>query len=306
MTISQPTENKEETARVLVVDDDDAILDLLENLISSFGYECHLAQDGLQAVQLLKEERFDVVLTDMVMPHLDGMELLRHIRENYPRTDVIVVTGHPANFTFTGVIKAGAIDFIAKPFNGDELEAKLNRVLRERKIINQLEQLSMKDSLTGLFNRRYFDSKIWEETQRAHRQGYEVFLALVDIDNFKKYNDTHGHQAGDDLLRTIGDIMEQSLRKNVDWSFRYGGDEFAIILPQTTVQQAVDIGNRLINRFSELHRDTLGLSIGLAKFIRNDLRSFENDVGDLIGRADKALYSAKNKGRGKLVLAEEP
>jgi two-component system cell cycle response regulator len=306
MTILPPLENSEEKARVLVVDDDRTILELLENLLSGLGYECALAQDGREAVQLLQQEHFDVVLTDMIMPHLGGLELLRHIRENYPRTDVIVVTGHPANFTFTSVIKAGAIDFIVKPFNGDELEAKLSRVLRERRIINQLELLSMKDSLTGLFNRRNFDSKIWEETQRAYRQGYQVFLALIDIDNFKIFNDTHGHPAGDELLRAISDIMEQSVRKNVDWSFRYGGDEFAIILPQTTVQQAIEIGSRLIDRFSQLHRDSLGLSIGLAKFIRNEQHSFENDVADLIGRADKALYSAKNKGRGQLVLAEEP
>lgn len=306
MTILPPSENNEETPRILVVDDDRTIRDLLENLITGFGYECHLALDGQEAAELLQEEHFDVVLTDMVMPRLDGMGLLRHIRENHPRTDVIVVTGHPANFTFTGVIKAGAIDFIAKPFNGDELEAKLDRVLRERRIIHQLEQLSMKDSLTGLFNRRNFDSRIWEETQRAHRQGYDVFLAFVDIDNFKQFNDTRGHQAGDELLSTIGDIMEQSIRKNVDWPFRYGGDEFAIILPQTTVQQAMEISSRLIDRFSLLHRDTLGLSIGLAKFFRNEQHSFETDVADLIGRADKALYAAKHKGRGQLVLAEDP
>ncbi|MEJ2689239.1 MAG: diguanylate cyclase [Deltaproteobacteria bacterium] len=305
MTILPPLENSKEKARILIADDDQTILELLENLLSGLGYECVLAQNGQEAIQHLQQQRFDVVLTDMIMPHLGGMELLRHIRENYPRTDVIVVTGHPANFTFTSVIKAGAIDFIVKPFNGDELEAKLNRVLRERRIINQLELLSMKDSLTGLFNRRNFDSKIWEETQRAYRQGYQIFLALIDIDNFKIFNDTHGHQAGDALLRTIGEIMEQSVRKNVDWAFRYGGDEFAIILPQTTVQQAIEIGSRLIDRFSQLHSDNLSLSIGLAKFIRNEQHSFENDMADLIGRADKALYSAKKKGRGQLVLAEE-
>lgn len=305
MITSQPLDNSEQTPRVLIVDDDPAILDLLKTLISDFGYECSLAHDGQEAIQSLQRERFDIVLTDMVMPHLDGMELLRYIREHYPRTDVIVVTGHAVNFTFTSVIKAGAMDFITKPFNGDELEAKLDRVLRERRIFDKLEQLSMKDSLTGLYNRRNFDSKIWEETQRAHRQGYEVFLALIDIDNFKQFNDTRGHQAGDELLRTIGGIMEQCIRKNVDRPFRYGGDEFALILPQITVQQAVEIGNRLMERFNLLHHDSIGLSIGLAKFIRDEQHSFENDVADLIGRADKALYSAKDKGRGQLVLAAE-
>ena len=305
MTISPPIEKSDQTPRIMAVDDDQVILDLLKNFLSGFGYEYSVAHDGQEAIQLLQKERFDVVLTDMVMPRLDGMELLQHIRENYPRTDVIVVTGHPANFTFTSVIKAGAIDFITKPFNRDELEAKLDRVLRERQIIHQLEQMSMKDSLTGLFNRRNFDQRIWEETRRAHRQGYDAFLALIDIDNFKNFNDTRGHQAGDELLRTIGDIMEQCIRKNVDCSFRYGGDEFAIILPQITVQQAIEIGNRLMDRFSLLHHEGIGLSIGLAKFNHNEQHSFENDVADLIGRADKALYAAKNKGRGQLVVAAD-
>jgi len=306
VTFSNPDINPDPPPiNILAVDDDPLILDVLHTLISDFGYQCKTAQNGAEALGMMEEERFDIVVTDMVMPRVSGMELLQQIRAHYPRTDVIVVTGHLSSFSFTDVIRAGAMDFISKPFNRDELEAKINRVLRERGIIQQLEKLSMKDGLTGLYNRRYFDKKIWEETQRAHRQGYNVFLALIDIDNFKKYNDTKGHQAGDELLCTIGDIMVQCIRKNVDWAFRYGGDEFAMLLPQTNLQQAVDIGNRLLERFGNSAVDSAGLSIGLAKFIRQEIHSFENDVADLIGRADKALYKAKESGRGRMILADD-
>jgi len=305
VTFSDQQINPNSPIHILAVDDDPLILDVLHTLIADFGYQCRTAQDGAEALRMMEAERFDIVVTDMVMPHVNGMELLQQIRAHYPRTDVIVVTGHLSRFSFTDVIKAGAMDFISKPFNRDELEAKINRVLRERGIIHQLEQLSMKDGLTGLYNRRYFDQKIWEETQRAHRQGYDVFLALIDIDNFKKYNDTKGHQAGDELLCAIGEIMAQCIRKNVDWAFRYGGDEFALLLPQTNLQQAVEIGNRLLARFGKDDIDFAGLSIGLAKFIRNEIHSFENDVADLIGRADKALYKAKEMGRGQMILAAD-
>jgi len=146
---------KTEGCQVLAVDDDPIVLDLLETFITSIGHICTPVTDGESALRMLKTKAFDLVVTDMVMPGVDGMELLRYIRSNIPDTDVIVVTGHPASFSFTQVIQAGAIDFITKPFLKDELEAKINRVLRERYIIKKLEQLSRKDSLTGLFNRRF-------------------------------------------------------------------------------------------------------------------------------------------------------
>ena len=282
--------------KVLIVDDDHSILRLLGTALETFGHDYESAEDGCVAVEKLKNESFAVVITDMMMPNMDGMELLKHIKEHYPRTDVIVVTGHTETYRYTDVIKSGASDFISKPFNIDELEAKLNRVIREQKLIHKLEHLSMCDVLTDLFNRRCFDAKLKEEIPRAHRQGYTVFLAIVDVDRFKEYNDNFGHMAGDLVLQAIGKILVHCTRENVDWSFRYGGDEFAIILPYTTYDQAVHIAERILERYNESNFSYTSLSIGLAQFVRDSERDWKEDIENLISRADKALYKSKQAG----------
>jgi two-component system, cell cycle response regulator len=293
----RPDHNK----KILIVDDDPFILELLGIFISSFGYEFAAAEDGLQAVELLKKAEYTIVITDMKMPRMDGMQLLKHIKENYPVIDVIVVTGYTGSFSYTDVIKAGASDFISKPFNADELEAKINRIIREQMIVRELEHISMYDALTNLFNRRNFDQKLWEEVHRAHRQGYDIYLALVDVDKFKEYNDSYGHQAGDKLLQSVGRILIDCVRENVDWNFRYGGDEFAIIIPQTTREQVIHVAERILQHYHECNFTKTSLSMGLARFIRAGDRSWQEDISDMISRTDRALYQAKSRGRNQIV-----
>lgn len=293
-----PDHNK----KILIVDDDPFILELLGIFISSFGYEFAAAEDGIQAVEQLKRDDYTIVITDMKMPRMDGMQLLRHIKEQYPSIDVIVVTGYTGSFSYTDVIKAGASDFISKPFNADELEAKINRIIREQMIVRELEYISMYDALTNLLNRRNFDQKLWEEVHRAHRQGYDIFLALVDVDKFKEYNDTFGHQAGDKLLQQVGRILNECVRENVDWNFRYGGDEFAIIIPQTTKEQVIHVAERILEHYRACKFAKTSLSIGLARFIREKEHSWLDDISGLINRADLALYQAKTEGRNQVIL----
>lgn len=285
--------------KILLVDDEPLLLRLLETSVASYGFDYESAEDGVEAVEKLEKGGFNVVITDMSMPRMDGMQLLKYIKENHPQTDVIVVTGFTETFTYTDVIKSGASDFISKPFNVDELEAKINRVIREQKLIRKLEHLSMCDVLTDLFNRRCFDMKLQEEIPRAHRQGYPVFLILVDVDNFKQYNDEFGHQAGDKVLQAIGRILVQCTRDNVDWSFRFGGDEFAVIIPYASLGQAVQIAERILQRYRESgFSENTSLSAGLAQFVRHPGRSWSEDINDLVARADKALYESKNAGGG--------
>jgi len=267
-----------------------------------FGHDYVTAQNGVEAIEKLKHNFFDIVLTDMIMPDIDGMELLRHIKKNYPNIKVMVVTGYERAFTYTDVIRAGASDFISKPFNTDELEAKINRLVREIELMSQLELLSISDGLTGLYNRRHFDAKIFEEARRAHRQNHDLFLAVIDVDNLKKMNDKYGHLAGDKLLKSVGDIIKHCIRENVDWPFRYGGDEFCVILTQVTRDQAISTSERLIESFNEKKLPLTGLSIGLAQFVRSQNAKWTEDIDDLVKRSDKALYKAKQTGRNRVVV----
>lgn len=290
--------------KILIVDDDPVILDLMGTYVNTFGYDHVAAGDGVEAMQKLKEEAFSIVFTDMIMPNMDGMQLLKHIKEHYPQIGVIVITGYGNTFTYTDVIKAGASDFISKPFNADELEAKLNRLVREQSLVRQLERYSICDALTDLYNRRYFNSKLLSEAQRANRQGYDIFLQLVDVDNLKGYNDEIGHLGGDKLLRTVGTILQQSIRESVDWAFRYGGDEFGVIFTQVELEQIVEVAKRILKKYATKNFEGTGLSIGIAGFIRHPDKSWVEDIDDLISRADKALYRAKSRGKNQVVLDE--
>ena len=291
--------------RILLVDDDPLTLKTLEDLMNFFGYEHVTALNGLEAVEKLKSGLFQIVLTDMVMDGMDGMELLQHIRSNYPNIKVIITTGYDRTFSYTDVIRAGASDFISKPFNTDELEAKINRLVREIELLRQLELLSISDGLTGLYNRRYFDTKIFEEARRAYRQNHELFLAVLDVDNLKEINDKYGHLAGDKLLKSVGDIIRRCIRENVDWPFRYGGDEFCVILTQVSLEQALMTAERFIQNFNEKKLPMTGLSIGLARFIHSQDNKWTEDIADLIRRADSSLYKAKQTGRNRVVVDKE-
>ena len=291
--------------KILLVDDDPSILEILADLMAIFGHEYKTAKDGLEAIEKLKQDFFHIVLTDMMMPGMDGMDLLKYIHGNYPNIKIMVVTGYDRTFTYTDVIRAGASDFISKPFNTDELEAKINRLVREIELLRQLEILSISDGLTGLFNRRYFDNKIIEVARRAHRQNHDLFLAVLDVDNLKEINDKYGHIAGDKLLKSVGDIITHCIRENVDWPFRYGGDEFCVILTQVSQDQALKTSERFIQKFNEKKMPRTGLSVGLARFIRSKNKKWKDDIADLIKRADSALYKAKQTGRNRVVVDKE-
>ena len=159
----------------------------------------------------------------------------------------------------------------------------------------------MCDGLTSLLNRRAFDSRFLGEVERAHRQSYGLFLAIIDVDNFKDYNDSHGHRYGDSILVSLGKILQECTRCNVDLSFRLGGDEFAVLLPQTNATQATEIVQRILLRFVETNYNSITLSIGIISCHRNMELSLESDGEKMKERADKAMYEAKNSGKNCVV-----
>lgn len=294
-------EAKKDSIVILIVDDDELVRMTLSVLVGSLGYHCLVAGDGVEALAVLRSTAVDLVLTDVVMPGMGGMELLEHIRLQHKETDVIVSTGYHEKASYAAVIKAGAIDFIKKPIDQAELEAKLARAVRERHMMRELERLSKQDSVTGILNRRAFDEHFSNEVERAYRQKYPLMLAVIDIDNFKEYNDEYGHQEGDNVLKSLAEIMKECTRESVDMCFRLGGDEFAVLLPQATINQGTEIVQRILLSFIERNFGSTTLSIGLVSCKRNKKIAKDIDEKIMKERADQAMYDAKKGGKNCVI-----
>ena len=295
----------QEFQRLLIVDDDPIILNLLTDFFSRLDYKYRRARDGVEAVSLLEQASSTIVITDLLMPRMNGMQLISEIKKRWPDTDIIVITGYGREFSYTDVIKAGASDFIRKPFDLNELEAKLNRIIKERRLRALLKRSSIRDGLTDLYNRRFFDQKLEEESERASRQKYPLYLIMLDLDNFKELNDTLGHQIGDKVLQNLADILKKSIRHNVDTPFRYGGDEFVLITPHASIEQARQIAERIRHNYLDnKERGKTTLSLGISCFKRTQPRLSE-DIKAFIHRADDAMYAAKKAGGNRTVIYEE-
>ena len=288
---------------VLSVDDDRDLRDLLHELITGMGLISATAVDGMDALEKMKEDQFDIVITDINMPRLNGIGLIKRVAAEYSDTDVIAITGFQTEYNYTDIIALGASDFISKPINMNEFEAKIKRILRERNMRFELKQLSTRDSLTGLYNRRYLDENLRNEAIRASRQHYDLYLLLIDIDNFKIYNDKYGHQQGDRLLQELAQIISGNIRNNVDSGYRYGGDEFAVTVLHANPRQALMVADRFCREYNKKNLIPTSLSIGIAK-LKNSSNDLVQDLDNMVREADQALYLAKNNGGNQKVMLE--
>lgn len=290
--------------QILVVDDDQQVCDFLAEALAFLGHEVATASDGKVALQRLQNGRFSLVIADMDMPVMDGMELIKNIvAEEGGAPDIIAMTGHTMKYKYTDVVAAGAVDFIIKPFTLNELEAKVNRIIRERFMRTELERLAVRDPLTGLYNRRFFHNVVRREVVRASRYQTSLFMLYLDVDAFKDYNDRFGHGAGDVLLVSLAEVLNSSIRNEVDTAFRFGGDEFTVLLTcltgedETTLDHAIKVAQRIREKYNKLSLQPTSLSIGLAAF-EEKTGDLDQDIEDLIHRADRALYYVKHKLKG--------
>jgi len=302
--MNQPKQSQQSA---LCVDDDRELRELLHELIGQMGHTSETAVDGVNALEKMEKKHFDIVITDINMPRLDGIGLIKRIAADFSDTDVIAITGYQTEYNYTDIIALGASDFISKPINIDEFEAKIKRIVRERNMRFELRRLSTCDALTGLYNRRHLDDNLQNEAIRASRQHYDLYLLLIDIDNFKVYNDKYGHQQGDRLLQELARIILRSIRENVDSGYRYGGDEFAATILHANPQQALMVAERLRTEYNAKNLVPTSLSIGIAKLKnshKNSHKTLEEDLDDLIRKADQALYLAKNNGGDQNVMLD--
>jgi diguanylate cyclase (GGDEF)-like protein len=271
---------------ILIVDDDPNLRDILKDLAKSLGFSVETAAGGHEGLERLKGGSFTFLLTDMNMPEMDGFELIQHVKRDFPDVSMVAMTGFTEGYNYVDVINAGASDFIKKPFDLGEMEAKLRRIINERNLRKELSRLSITDSLTGLYNQRHFYVRLKEEVLRAERQKHGLAIILFDLDNFKAYNDTHGHLAGDEVLRQVGSLVNICIREGVDSGYRYGGDEFAVILIDADRNITSEIGKRI--------QEALATNAGITASLGYTIFLEGMSVKDLVGEADKQLYSHKN------------
>ncbi|TWI67727.1 diguanylate cyclase (GGDEF)-like protein [Pseudoduganella lurida] len=289
--------------KVLVADDDAINREVLAELLKP-EYTVLLAKDGAQALERAARHVPDLILLDVLMPDMDGFEVLRRLRAD-PATAqiaVIFVSGldRPED-EITG-LKLGASDYIAKPFNATVVMARVAMHLQMVRQRRMLERLAHVDGLTELANRRRFDEVLALEYQRARRKGTPLSLALIDIDSFKQYNDHYGHPAGDRALRAVARAAAGCVRRPGDLAARYGGEELVLLLPDTDATQARHVCDKLREALSSLAIEhaaspvspVLTASIGGATLLEGE------DAATLFAAADAHLYRAKQAGRNRL------
>jgi two-component system cell cycle response regulator len=291
---------------ILIVEDDDAIRSSIHEFLTTSDFKVFSAPSAEEAFEIIKSGTIQIVITDILLPGKDGLQLTSQIKQNYD-IDVIVMTGYSENYSYEEAINKGASDLVFKPFRLEELLLRLKRVLKERRltrernrILSKLENLAITDGLTKLYNLRHFYNLLEIEIDRCRRYGHSLALLLADIDNFKVYNDTYGHLEGDKVLVRIGQIIRSCLR-TMDSAFRYGGEEFTVILPETSAQEANNVAHRIRtavefeNFFPEPENVvTVTISIGVTEYYNKEL------LAEFIKRADQAMYLSKERGRNAI------
>lgn len=303
--------------KTLVVEDARTTLKVTCHYLERMGITPIPAENGNDAVDLFLSERPDMVLLDIILPDIDGFEVARRLRQlEQPGdwTPILFLTGLTKDEDLEKGIAAGGDDYIFKPVSDVVLGAKIRamqRIIQMRYSLlvltrkldtanQELKRLSSLDGLTGIANRRHFDETLDREWRRSMRQGAEFSVLLCDVDHFKQYNDSLGHQAGDDCLRQIALALTGAMDRGGDLVARYGGEEFSVILPETSLSGGLIVAERMRQMIEHLNIPHPGsltghvtISVGLASGIAMP----ETDPSQLVKIADGALYAAKNNGR---------
>jgi diguanylate cyclase (GGDEF)-like protein len=304
--------------RILVVDDEPLSRHVMQAAVERLGHEWTAAEDGEAAWQCFTQDNPDVLITDLMMPRVDGLELCGRVRADSRAgyTYIILVTVLGERQDVLRGMEAGADDYLIKPVDLFALQARLIAAQRVTDLHTELERhrtqlahLARHDPLTGLANRRSLQEDLEVLHARSQRYGRRFALAMCDLDRFKAYNDTHGHQAGDQALRAVATTIARELRGG-DTVYRYGGEEFLLILPEQTLETARIAVERVRSAVERLAfpqpaagpGGTLTLSAGIAALDPGE----PTTVGELLEQADAALYRAKSAGRNQLALADSP
>ncbi len=305
-TIHEGARGDETGDRILLVDDEKINIQVLMNYLSTGNYRCDYAFNGLDAIEMNEHNTYDLVLLDIMMPRMSGYDVCRKLREKYSAYElpILMMTAKNRTEDIVTAFNLGANDYLIKPFDKNELMARIQTHLSLKKAVRSAienARLADTDSMTGLYNRRYFWRIGESEFSNAKLLGKNLSIMMLDIDDFKKINDTHGHRIGDRVIRLLSSIITDNIR-GVDISGRFGGDEFLILLPDTDIPGACYVAEKIrkLSEESPLNSEENGMipftvSIGIAS-LENATESFD----ELTQKADAGLYRAKQAGKNRV------
>ena len=296
--------------KILIIDDSPLNIFVLTSILSE-EYTVHSETDPQRGIEAVKSFKPDLILLDIVMPEISGFGVIKFLKENKATSDipVIFLTGLKGSKYEREGLSLGAVDYVIKPFDGHTV---LLRVKTQFKIINLMKELyalSMKDSLTGISNRRHLNEILSVEFKRGVRNKRPLGFIIADIDYFKKFNDTYGHLFGDEVLKGIAKILKSGASRISDAAARWGGEEFAVVLPETDIKGVVvvaeDIRVNVEKTEFQLEDDVkanVTVSMGVNSIIVEDIS--DQAIAKFVAEADEALYKAKERGRNRVVAVE--
>lgn len=304
--IAGPEASTERRPTILVVDDEPLYLELIADILGD-DFKILVADEGMAGMEIAANQVPQLILLDLMMPVIDGFEVYRCLKADSRTRDipVIFITGMGDVATETKGLRMGAVDYINKPINPDLVKARVNTQINLKLMRDKLAVLAATDGLTGLRNRFHFDGMLAYEYARHLRSGEELALIMLDIDNFKAYNDTYGHISGDDCLREVAKAMTKTVSRCTDLVARYGGEEFAVLMPDTSLRGAVIIAERVRISIGNLvlpqidapaGHVTASLGVVSGRFLKG------TSIVDVLTEADIQLYRAKAGGRNRVAF----
>ena len=293
----------EKTNSVLIVDDEVMNLRALMDILSD-DYKVYAERDGSNCLEMAKRLKPDLILLDVLMPKMSGFDVIRSLKtdDETKEIPIIYVTGLTNPEDEVRGFCLGAVDYINKPFNAHVIKMRVRNQMRIINLLREIQALSITDALTGIGNRRYFNNLLQEEWAYARRQQTPVSFIILDIDNFKQHNDTHGHMEGDAVLQQVARIVKSGVNRSRDKVARWGGEEFAVILPDTNLSGAQKVAEGIR---ASVASASCPVTISAGVHCAVPDRAGESTVNGFISQADKALYHAKRSGKNRVCTAEE-